>query len=347
MPRKLLIQHKDIAVIGASAGGVEALKAIVSALTAEFGGTIFIVLHIPPDHASQLSVVLSGVCQVPVLAPLDSDEIKSGHVYVATADHHLLLENGKVRVTLGPKENTFRPSVDALFRSAALAYGARVVGVVVSGCLDDGSSGLFAIKSLHGTAIVQQPADALYDSMPVHALDAVDADFVLPAAEIGQMLQRLSDERVESRTGKMRDKQLEVEVNIAMGCAGLMKDIMALGKPTPYTCPECHGALLEISGEYAARFRCHTGHGFTLSHLLGAASQTNEEAIMGALRSIEEVQLLLERVHIDLTAKGKRRAARLLKSRIELVKGQAELVKKASLKNKVVSEDTFTTESDG
>ncbi len=339
MPNK---HKKDLVVIGASAGGVEALIPIVAALTADYAGSVFIVLHIPAEHPSRLSEVLTAVSRIPVSAPLDGELIKPGHVYVATSNHHLLVEHGRMRVTLGPKENRLRPSIDTLFRSAALAYGRRVVGVVVSGCLDDGSSGAFAIKSRHGTVIVQEPKEALYNSMPRNAIEAVEADFILPAGEIGQVLQRLSGESVATGTKKHRDRQLEAEVGVSIGDNGLMREILALGKFTPFTCPECHGALVEIVEGRLVRFRCHTGHAFTLSHLLAEVTQANEEAIISALRSIEETQFLLDRVHSHLKITGRGKAARLLQSRMELVKGQAELIKKASITNEVMSEDSFS-----
>jgi two-component system chemotaxis response regulator CheB len=158
--------NRDIIVIGASAGGVEALSDFFSGLPANLEATIFVVLHIPPYSPSSLPVILTRCGHMSASHPKDGEEVRPGQVYIAPPDHHLLVELGRVLIKRGPKENRFRPSVDALFRSAAYAYGRRVIGIVLSGALDDGTSGLWTIKRLGGVAIVQQPEDACVPNMP-------------------------------------------------------------------------------------------------------------------------------------------------------------------------------------
>lgn len=186
--------RKDVIVVGASAGGMEALQKLVGALPADFPGAIFVVWHLSPGVRSVLPEVLTRSGPLRAGNPRDGDAIEPGRIYIAPSDHHLLLERDYMRVTRGPKENRFRPAVDPLFRSAASAYGSRVVGVVLSGALDDGTAGLGMIKMKGGTAVVQDPAEATHRSMPLNALDYVAVDHKLPAAKIGALLGRLARE---------------------------------------------------------------------------------------------------------------------------------------------------------
>src|SRR5689334_16453428 len=186
---------KDIVVIGASAGGMGALEKLVAGLPADLPAALFIVWHLSPGVRSVLPAVLTKAGPLPAVHPQDGDPVRPGRIYVAPNDHHMLLERGYVRVTKGPKENRFRPAIDPLFRSAAYVYSTRAVGVVLSGALDDGTAGLWAIKLRGGTAVVQDPADAVHRSMPLNALDNVEVDYKLPVTDIGPLLGRLTREQ--------------------------------------------------------------------------------------------------------------------------------------------------------
>src|SRR5262245_30021330 len=186
--------RKDNVVVGASAGGMDALQQLVAGLPADFPGSLFVVWHLSPGVRSVLPSLLSKNGPLPAVNPADGDRIEPSRIYVAPNDHHMLLERDYIRVTKGPKENRFRPAVDPLFRSAAYVYGPRAIGVVLSGALDDGTSGLWTIKLRGGTTVVQEPADAQHRSMPINALDNVQVDYRLPAAKIGPLLARLAGE---------------------------------------------------------------------------------------------------------------------------------------------------------
>jgi two-component system chemotaxis response regulator CheB len=164
---------RDIIVIGTSAGGMETLIELFSRLPKKLAASIFVVCHISPYSSGVLPKVISRAGSLPAAHPTDREPIKPGQVYVAPPDHHLLIEDSVVRVTQGPKENRFRPAVDPLFRSAAYAYGPRVIGVILTGSLDDGTAGLWAVKERGGLAVVQDPDEALFDSMPLSALNNV------------------------------------------------------------------------------------------------------------------------------------------------------------------------------
>src|SRR5688572_1397980 len=211
--------QRHIIVIGASAGCFEALKNLVKDLPANLQASIFIVWHMSPDVTGVLPQVLTRVGHLPAKNAEDGERIEPSRIYVAPPDHHLVIENSHVRVTKGPKENRFRPAVDPLFRSAAYSYGSRVIGVILSGALDDGTSGLWTIKYRGGVAVVQDPADAEIPSMPRNALREVEVDYIVPISEMAELLVRLSQEQVEENSEAVimeeNDKQTEFEIRTA------------------------------------------------------------------------------------------------------------------------------------
>src|SRR5215213_2910098 len=254
-------------VIGASAGGFEVLKELVSQLPADLAVPVFIVLHIPAYEPSLLPELFDHFGPLSALHPQDGAQIQAGHIYVAPPDHHLLIDDSHVAVKKGPKENGFRPSIDALFRSAAYAYGPGAIGVVLSGALNDGTSGLWSIKRLGGMAIVQDPNDALYPSMPRSALEYIEADYKVPSSEMAPLLTRLAREqpKQEQETGYDIDadaNRMALEVQLSAGVNLPEENVLKLGELTPFTCPECRGALVRIKEGSLFRFRCHTGHGY-------------------------------------------------------------------------------------
>ncbi len=205
----------DIIVIGASAGGVEASMKLVHALPADLPASVFIVLHIPPGSPSLLPQILSRAGSLPVTQPEDDTPIEHRHIYVAPPDRHLILEKGRIRIVLGPEENRHRPAVDPLFRSAALVYGPQVIGVILTGALDDGTAGLIAVKQRGGIAVVQDPNDALYPSMPQSALSYVNVDHLLPLSHIGPLLAQLSHEKSIAAPEAPVNDIMQQEVGIA------------------------------------------------------------------------------------------------------------------------------------
>src|SRR4051812_28114126 len=258
----------DIIVVGASAGGMEALAEVARGLPADLPAAVFVVWHLAPGSLGVLPRVLGEAGPLPAANAADGEEVRPGRVYVAPPDRHLVLEPGRVRVTRGPRENRFRPAVDPLFRSAALASGPRVVGVVLTGALDDGTAGLWAVKARGGVAVVQDPAEATFPWMPRSALAHVRVDHVLPLAHIPPLLARLARGGPAPAEGSPVPEQMGVEARIALGDNALQAGVMGLGPPSPYTCPECHGTLLQMKTGGLLRFRCHTGHAYTLSSLL-------------------------------------------------------------------------------
>jgi two-component system, chemotaxis family, protein-glutamate methylesterase/glutaminase len=290
---------RDIIVIGASLGGVETLCKLVSAIPSDIEAAIFIVLHTSPNHPSILPTLLQEAGILPASHAVDGEEFKLGHIYVAPPNHHLLLERDHLHVVIGPKENHSRPAVDPLFRSAAYIYGPRVIGVVLTGNLNDGTSGLWSIKSRDGIAIVQDPEEAISPSMPTSAMQYVKVDYCLPVLDIASLLVQLSKETVKEEGDYNMSDNLELEINIVkqnMDSDELLGTIEKLGKRAIYTCPECNGNMWELQEEEMKRYRCHVGHAFTAETLLSLQSEQLEGAIWSAVRSMEERILLIRQL---------------------------------------------------
>ena len=287
---------RDIVVIGASAGGVYALKELITALPAEFPASIFIVLHVSANEPSYLPDILNHAGKLPAAHPVDGEPIQPGHIYIAPPDHHLLLEANQLLVKRGPKENRFRPSIDALFRSAAYTFGPRVIGVVLTGMLDDGTSGMWSINRLGGVTVVQQPQEAPYPSMPKSVLQHVEVDYNVPVSQLACLLARLVEESVGERPSlsHQEENRMASEVKITQEDSSLEKDFFAIGEVSTLTCPECHGVLVSIEEGSLTRYRCHTGHGFTAKSLLSGVKQTVEDSVWNAIRALEETVMLLE-----------------------------------------------------
>lgn len=332
----------DIVVVGASAGGMEALKKLVAQLPSNFPGTLFIVWHVAPAYPSVLPQILERVCPLPVAHAIDKEAIQPGRIYVAPPDHHLLVESGYVRVTKGPKENRFRPSIDVLFRSAARSYGKQVIGVVLTGLLDDGASGLYAVKEQGGRAVVQDPFDALHPSMPMQAMKAVAVDHCVPIAEMGVLLVYLTNSAVEKKGGHLVSEQMDIEVKVAREDNAFESGIMKLGKLSPYTCPECHGVLLQLKEGNRIRFRCHTGHAYSLNSLLAEVTESIETSLWSTLRGIEESEMLISHMAEHLCEANDSEMAERFLQKAKEVRLRADLVRQAVMSHETLSQDKLS-----
>jgi two-component system, chemotaxis family, protein-glutamate methylesterase/glutaminase len=322
---------KDIIVIGASAGGIEALRALASALPRNLPASVFVVQHSAPDAPGVLPMILERAGELLARHPRDGDRFERGHIYVAPPDHHLVLEpNQLMRVTRGPKENRFRPAVDPLFRSAARSYGSRVVGVVLTGGLDDGTAGLLAIKQRGGTAVVQDPSDALVPSMPLSAVTHVRVDYCVPLAGVAPLLARLASAPAEERSYPVSD-ELDIEVKIALEDNAVGAGVLELGEPSSYACPDCHGVLLRLKAEGPMRFRCHTGHAYTADSLLAGVTVNVEDSLWNTIRALEEAEMLLRHLAEHLGEGRQNGQAEALLDQAAELRRRADLVRLATL----------------
>jgi two-component system chemotaxis response regulator CheB len=288
---------KKVIVVGASAGGVEALTGLLANFPAGLAAAVFVVLHIPPETPSLLAPILARICALPVKPAVDREAIVAGQVYVATADRHLLIEGNQVRITRGPREGRARPSIDALFRSASVVHGERVIGIVLSGALDDGTAGAWAIKDRGGVVLVQEPAQAMHDSMPESVIRHVSVDRVGTVQQLAVIVASLVGSPAQGLAAPAgSDENLKVETLIAMEGDGLKAGVMELGKISKYTCPDCHGVLVQIEEGSIVRFRCHTGHAFSLMTLLAEVNESIDTGLWDTLRAIEERVMLLRQM---------------------------------------------------
>ena len=282
----------DLVVIGASAGGLAALIEIVERLPRDLGSAIVIAVHNNAERDSYLPQILGRRTLVPVSFAAHDEAMVPGHVYVAPPDYHVLVARDRLRLGHGPRENGFRPAIDPLFRSAARAYGPRVMGVILSGALDDGSYGLRVIRDSGGITVVQDPADADVPAMPLNALRVVDADYVLAAAQIAELV---AGGVVTSGGGQsiMSPKQ-EPDPQLDETEVAEMED--TFGPPSGLTCPDCGGALWEITNGSLVRYRCHVGHQFTSDSLDAEQQDVVEGALWAAVRVLEEHAALRQRM---------------------------------------------------
>jgi two-component system chemotaxis response regulator CheB len=276
--------HRDIVVIGASAGGVQALQGLLRALPRDLPAALFVVLHMPPDAAGNTAEMLSRAGPLPVVYPRDGAEITHGRVIVAPPDRHLLVEGSHVRLVRGPRENGVRPAVDALFRSAARSYGPRVVGVLLSGALDDGTAGMLAIERNGGVTMVQDPAEALFPSMPLSALRDLAVDHVGGVDELAHRIVQLAQTRPGEREQALAlpEPRENADAELSQG----------LARPAPFTCPDCGGVLADTSEEGVIRFECYVGHTYGGDSLVAYHSEMLEHALWTALRTLEEAAAL-------------------------------------------------------
>ncbi|MDP8952197.1 MAG: chemotaxis protein CheB [Actinomycetota bacterium] len=283
----------DIVVIGASSGGVEALRRIVSGLPEDLPAAVFVVIHLLEEVPSALPKILDRAGPLEAVRPRDGEPIEKGRVYAAVPDHHMLIEDGRVRMARGPMENRHRPAADPLFRSAAIAYGPRVVGVILTGALNDGTAGLLAVKRRGGIAVVQDPNEALFSGMPESALHYVEVDHCVPLGEVAPLLVRLSREDVPAeKEGADRTvpDEMRYEVRMAgLDSAAAMQNDYQIGELSRFTCPECTGPLFEIREEEGLlRYRYRVGHAHAAESLIDEKAETLENALYVALNTLQE-----------------------------------------------------------
>ncbi|MDO7846101.1 chemotaxis protein CheB [Hymenobacter sp. M29] len=306
-------------VIGTSAGGMPALVQLVAQLSPTLPAAVLVVQHFAPDSdGQQLVERLARHTAMPCRQPVDGEPIEAGTLYLAPPDRHLLAKDGSTAhllVTKGPRENHYRPAADALFRSAAVAFGANVVGVVLTGMLHDGTAGLEFIKRCGGVAVVQDPHEAEFPSMPETALRHVDVDYVVPLGTMGPLLEEVTARKTPDRK-TLIPEDLKQEAAIAERVVGTIDEVLRIAHPVPLTCPDCGGSLFEADHGRLLRYRCHTGHAYTADGLLHNAQQNLEESLWVALRMMEERKNLLS----SMAARGEDSYSVQQEERIEEIK---------------------------
>jgi two-component system chemotaxis response regulator CheB len=292
----------DVIVIGTSAGGVQTLVELCRGLPGDLPAAVFVAMHVSPLSSGVLPQLLDRAGALVAKHASDGETWKKSHIYIAPPDHHMLIDGDVIRLSCGPKENGFRPAVDPLFRTAAATCGARVIGVVLSGGLDDGTQGLLYIKNHGGVAVVQDPKDAVFPSMPASAMEAVDVDHVAPIGHMAKLLKRIVREPLPNGDHFMRRRK-SASSDPAAGGDRALKEHTLTGPPSPLTCPDCGGALWELKeGEKVMRYRCHVGHNYSDQGLAANKADQLETALWTALRTLEEHAELRRRMAGRATA---------------------------------------------
>lgn len=320
---------RDIVVIGGSTGAADVLKLLLSALPADFAASVFVVTHVPFNGIRILGQALAASCVLPVSYPEDGDPIEPRRIYIAPPNRHLLLIGGVVRLGSGSKENMTRPAIDPLFRSAALAYGPRVIGVVLTGLLNDGASGLAAIKRRGGITLVQDPGTARAPDMPVAALAQSEVDHVVSVWDMAQVLLELVGAEVGEPAAHPDD--LVLDVDIALGGRLRRDHRRDLADPLATTCPTCRGVLTEVRRSQTLTFRCHMGHIFTGDALVTAQDGGLNQALRIALRVVEERVALVDQLRREAESSGRSGVADIYRDRTVEYRAYAHTLRKASI----------------
>lgn len=294
---------KFIVVIGASAGGLNALKELTGGLQKGLDVAYCIVLHLSRKGIGDFVVhTLKSATSMPCSLASDGGNIHKDHIYVARPNQHLLIKDAKFLLGPGPEENRFRPSIDVLFRSAAVAYSSHAIGIILSGMLDDGTSGMWAIKRSGGSCLVQDPNEAEYPDMPMSVINNMEVDHVLKLEDFGGVIAQV----LKLKKGKKKPVPKEVinESVIAEKTAVSIADIEKIAKTSVFACPDCGGNLWEVKGDIVKRYRCHIGHAYTERDLVVKQAEVAGNTLWVALRMMEERKHMLKKMEIDSAKKG-------------------------------------------
>lgn len=322
-----MLRH-DIIALGTSAGGIEALRHVAAGLPEGFPAAVFVVQHMPPDANGRLPAILSRVGPLPAHFARDGEPVEHGRIYIAPPDLHLLVHRDVVHLARGPRENRVRPAIDPLFRSAAHAYGPRVVGVVMTGLLDDGSAGLVAVKERGGVALVQDPETAMFASMPRNAMEHARVDMCLALEDIPGALVRLANEPLPEGAAPSGDGDMAKEIAEAEVDPAAMLDVEHPGEPSSFSCPDCQGVLYEIREGGMTRYRCRVGHAYSPDSLQATQDEALESALWSALRALEEKVDLSRRLERRAQQRGLDVAARRFGLHVAESEERAETIRK-------------------
>jgi two-component system chemotaxis response regulator CheB len=323
------IVQRDVLVIGAAAGGVQALQRRVRDLPPELPASILVVLHLMSSGTSVLDSILDRAGPLPATQAKDGERLERGHIYVSPPDFHMLLRGPAIHLSAGPRENGHRPAIDPLFRSAARAYGPRVIGVVLTGTLDDGTDGLRLIKERGGATVAQDPDDAAYADMPRNAIDLVEPDRIVPLERMGETLFELLDSPLEPPLDPRVEDPAQQQVDLVEVEFGREEPV---GDATLLTCPDCGGVLLEREEGGVVRFACQVGHAYSPESLNQQQGEALEAALWNAKRTLEERVDLLKRMSQRADQRGADRTGRHLDRRAALVSDHADEIRDTILR---------------
>jgi len=317
--------NRDILAIGTSAGGIEALRHLARELPADLPAAVVVVIHLAGGFESSLDAILTQAGPMPARFASDGEPMERGHIYLAPAETHLLVDADHLSLGRGPRENHARPAVDPLFRSAGLCCGPRAVGVVLTGTLGDGASGLQALKQCGGITVVQDPDEAAFRGMPEAALARTKPDHVVGLRAMPALLEKLMNRPVGAPVPV--PDTIKYEVEVARKGHSSMSDLDGLGRRSVFTCPDCHGVMWEIDDGDLVRYRCHTGHAFAAEVLNVALDDSFKRGLASALRALEERIALMRRLKGQADHDGHRRLAESWAHRLRDAENEAHVVR--------------------
>jgi two-component system, chemotaxis family, protein-glutamate methylesterase/glutaminase len=354
--------NHDIVAIGASAGGVEAVAQLIKHLPSDLPAALFVVLHFPANSSSTLPQILNRAKTLPAVHPRNGELIQPGQIYVALPNRHLLVRSGQILLSQEARENGYRPAIDTLFRSVARTYGRRVVGIILTGMLDDGTAGLKIIHARGGVTVAQDPEEALFEGMPRSAIKNCKVDHVLNIADIAELIIQLAYTPVQEKKASFSDIAKDVENHINSGInRGINSDIdreseiVALdkakleqgeksGTASTWTCPDCGGVLWELQDENLVRFRCHVGHTYSIESLVAEQANDLEQALWSATRALEEKSALARRMAARARQQNRYISETQFLQRAQEAKEQAEMLKQMILQQTEINQDQIEAE---
>jgi two-component system chemotaxis response regulator CheB len=319
--------NRNILALGMSAGGVEALLFLAKRLPRNFPAAVLVTLHLPSHTRSGLDELLTRAGHLPAVFGRDGDSIEEGRIHIARPGRHLLLDDDRLLLGNGPRENNARPAIDPMLRSVALCCGVRAIGAVLTGTMGDGASGLWAVQQCGGMTVVQDPSDAAFPEMPLNAMGRLRPDHVVSLAEMPNLFESL----VSQSAGKpvTTPAALKYEVEIAKGGRGSMSEMDRIGRRSVLACPDCNGVMWEINEGDLVRYRCHVGHGYT-SELMSLALEENlRRALASALRALEERVALAEKMYRQAREWGHNHAADTWATRKQEYADEAQVIRDA------------------
>ena len=294
--------NRDVVAIGASSGGIEALLFLAKHFPANFPASVLVTVHLAREFNSSLDEILSRAGPLKVQFATDGQPLRKSCIYLAPPDRHLLLNGDYLQLGSGPRENNFRPAVDAMLRSTALCCGGRAIGVILTGTMGDGASGLWALHTCGGITVVQDPNDAKFSEMPETALARITPEHVVPLSEMPELLVRqVNQPAVETR---VVPQTLKLEVDIARGGGFHMDKMDKLGHRSVLACPDCHGVMWEINEDLLTRYRCHVGHTYTAELMSVALDESVQAGLASASRALEERLTLARKLQKEASQRG-------------------------------------------
>jgi two-component system chemotaxis response regulator CheB len=336
---------RDLVAIGGSTGAIPPLRTLLGALPGDFPAAIVVALHVPANSIGIFQTMVSAAGNLDVVAAQEGMKLEPGRIHLAVPDRHLIVIDGTLRLGMGPRENLVRPAIDPMFRSVAAAYGPRAIGIILSGMLNDGASGLRTIKRCGGRALVQAPESCEAAEMPLAALAATAVDLSAQPPLLHEALLKLTREEVPPSNMAAVPADIRLEIDIALGVPLHSDRLATIAKPVALTCPACSGVLSEVNSSVPLRYRCQVGHAYTARTLIEEKESSVDEAMRVALRIIEERAHLVTRMAQEASEVGRSSTAAMYAQRASEYRGYADKLRNVVLAN-MVQNDPLATDGD-